>query len=163
MADDHSRRDASQWGLEQLQAWEEWDFAVVCAQALGWHLQRLTHQLIAANCAWGAAAVAEVDRMMYSPTAVLGGAYKVTRAGAAAAAWDRALVRSGISGIIVELEKQGRLNKQVGDAIAGWGDRVEAQRDRLAAASLSLRKAYLVAVGGGARTDDSVAEDLRLI
>jgi hypothetical protein len=163
MADDHSRRDASKWGLEQLQAWEEWDWAVVCAQALGWHLQRLTHQLISANCAWGARAVAEVDRTMYAPTTVLGGATKVTRAAAAAAAWDRALVRSGIDGIIIELQRQGHLNQQVDDAIAGWSDRVEAQRDRLAAASLNLRKAYLVAVGGGTRTDDSVAEDSRLI
>lgn len=148
---DHRKADAPLWGIDQTKAWERWDFAVVSAQALGWQLSRLTGQLISANCAWGAESVARIDREMYHPTAVLSGVDRVTRAIAAASAWERAIVRSGISGVITELEAQGRRNKQVADAVAGWDNRVEAQRDRLAGAALELKTAYLVGVGGGPR------------
>jgi hypothetical protein len=148
---DHRKADAALWGIDQTRAWERWDFAVVSAQAFGWQLSRLTGRLIGANCAWGAESVARIDREMYHPTTVLSGVDRVTRALAAAAGWDRAVVRSGISGVISELEHQGKRNRQVADAVAGWHDRVESQRDRLAGAALELKTAYLVAVGGGAR------------
>lgn len=151
MGQDHRRQDASRWGDKQEQAWISWDFAVVSAQAFGWQLQQLTGALIAANCTWGAKSVAEVDRRLYTPTAHLAGADRVTRAIAAATAYDRAHVSSGLAGIIRELEHQARTNQQVADAIAGWGHRAEAMRDRVAGAALELRQAYVVAVAGGTR------------
>lgn len=163
MARDHLRQDAVLWGNEQVRAWDTWDFAIVSAQALGWQLMQLTHRLIGANCNWGAQAVAEVDRKMYLPTAQLAAAGRVTRACAAASAWERAIVASGIDGILLELDRIARNNQAVEDAVAGWRERVQRQRDLLAGAALELRSAYRVAVDGGPRPDGHSEADSLLI
>jgi hypothetical protein len=148
---DYLRADAALYGDEQTRAWQEWDDAVTRACAFGWRLGRLTMDLISANCGWGASSVAEADRRLYGPTGSLLSATKVTTAARAATHYDNAVRTSGLTGLIRELEIHGRQNRQVADAVAGWSDLVEEQRDAIAGAALSLRRAYLVAVGGGAR------------
>jgi hypothetical protein len=148
---DYLRADAPLYGDEQTRAWQEWDDAVTRACAFAWRLGRLMSDLLHANCGWGASGVADADRLLYGPTGSLLSATKVTTAARAATQYENAVRTSGLTGLIRELELHGRQNRQVADAVAGWSDLVEEQRDSIAGAALELRRAYLVAVGGGAR------------